>query len=316
MTRFVKGNAPPPNTVANAPELQPGDDKGTVAARSPSVAGRKATERRDVLPPAARAKLIRLEGEASDARDAANSAAKRMGELRKALTYSANPPPNAAALDVELTRLDKQRSAQDRRHRELAALTTNISDWLRSLRNVVLEPVRPVPVTLTKNVSLPDMITSVQDDIGVVQSQLYAIEHAPPPVAELKQSAREYVAGLAQRGRPRVSADGKGLRVHFSDPEAFGVSNKSSLPFLAWLHQDAMVAALVREIDGMRPHPGALTGEQKTQRMAAARQKLEALERTEEQLITLAQEQGFAVLRRADASPAAVLGVTVTRPAA
>jgi len=324
--RIVKGNAPPPNTVANAPELQPGDDiphdaendnKGTVAARP-----QRQAPPRDVLPPAARAKLLALQGQAEDARDAANSAARRMFELRKGLAYGEEDPEHLRTIDMELTRLDRQRSAQDHKHRELAALTTNINDWLRSLRNATLEVVRPPPVKLEKGVPLLEAIKHVQTDITAEQAMLQSISNTPPPKDELKRQAREYVQGLAQRGRPRITVRGQsniygkeGLQFQFQDPLSHGGGGRSSLPYIAWLHEPAFVAALEKEIDLLALPPG-MPAEKKEKELAAINASLLQLERHEERLVTLAEEQGMDVLRRPDADPRAVLSITVARPAA
>src|SRR4051794_26911554 len=115
MSRIMQGNA---HVVPPAERWQPGDEIPVDDGNRPVAPAKP--QRRDVLPLAARAKLIALQGAADDAGDATNSAPRRMGELRKGLNYSENPDPNSAAIELELMRLDKVRSAQDKRHRELA----------------------------------------------------------------------------------------------------------------------------------------------------------------------------------------------------
>jgi hypothetical protein len=271
---------------------------------------------RTLLPPAARTKLTIIQGETVDARDAAASASRRMAELRKSLEYSQDQRlPNAGAINAEIIRLDKVRKAADTRHAELAGLAANLNDWLQSLPpHAVLESVRTPSLKLEKNISLSDLVASTRDEIHEHQSAVRTVQAAPPPVADLKQAARDYVQALAQRGRPRVTAGAEGLQVSFDDPSSFAVSRKSSLPFLAWLHTDAMVAALEREIDALPQHPDALTPAQKTRRLSELRDRLDVLERREEGLVELAQERGIDLLRRPQADPAAVLGLRLVKP--
>jgi hypothetical protein len=81
---------------------------------------------------------------------------------------------------------------------------------------------------------------------------------------------------------------------------------------LCWMQPAAMVAALEREIDAMPAPELALTAKEKEKRLAQLKADLDALERLEETLIEQAARDGLEILRRADASPAAVLGVAVT----
>jgi hypothetical protein len=298
----------PQQAGANAPKAH--------AANAPKPSAPPQPQKSDVLPFVARGKLVRIEGEANDARHAAASAIRRMAELQQGRNYwQDQTPPNEEALGIELKRLSRVRMLQNERHRVLAGLVANLQAWVLALpRGVVLEPARLPPTELEKDVALSAAIEHVRASIAATRSGLLAVRNAPPPLDELKSHAKQYVHGLAQRGRPRVAADGEGLRIRFDDPTAFAASTKSALPLLAWLHQDAMIAALEREVDRLVPHSHALTAEQKDRQVAELRTQLESLERREEQLVTWAQEQGLDVLRRVDASPLAVLGIAIAGP--
>jgi hypothetical protein len=78
----------------------------------------------------------------------------------------------------------------------------------------------------------------------------------------------------------------------------------------AWLQPDAMLARLVADIDALPEPKLSMTEKEREEKLAEVRDELDALERNEEALITRAHEMdGVEILRRADASPLAVLSV-------
>ena len=79
---------------------------------------------------------------------------------------------------------------------------------------------------------------------------------------------------------------------------------------MAWLHRDAMLAALDREVDALGIE-GGLSDAERGRRTAELRERLSSLERAEEGAIVAAAEAGQDIPRRADASPLAVLGVRI-----
>ena len=84
-----------------------------------------------------------------------------------------------------------------------------------------------------------------------------------------------------------------------------------------WLHRDALIAALDREIASEADDPAALTHEARQQREAEVMGDLLAVERDEAALVWQAQSQSLPVEHRADISPLALLGLRlITAPRA
>ena len=80
-----------------------------------------------------------------------------------------------------------------------------------------------------------------------------------------------------------------------------------AIAVMAWCDPSTFLAAIEREIDALPEMRDAIR-DARTAELAA---NLDVLERQEESLVVAAEGQGLSVARREDASPAAVLGVTV-----
>jgi hypothetical protein len=138
------------------------------------------------------------------------------------------------------------------------------------------------------------------------------------------------VEALAMQGAPSVSLliehDGKiawqtqqmQSTVYNAQPRAVAFTEvPDAVALVAWLHRDALIAALDREISTESDDPASLSHE--------ARQKAEAeilgdvleQDRIETEMVFAAQSQGLPVEHRPDISPLALLGVRlVTTPRA
>ena len=80
---------------------------------------------------------------------------------------------------------------------------------------------------------------------------------------------------------------------------------------MAWLHPEAMAKRLEAEVDALPEPKLALSTDEKKKRAVELTAQIDKLERTEEALIEVALSQGLDVIRRSNASPAAVLRVVV-----
>ena len=86
---------------------------------------------------------------------------------------------------------------------------------------------------------------------------------------------------------------------------------------VAWLHKDALIAALDREIASEADDKAALTHEAREKAEAEVMGDLLAVERDEAALVWQAQAQNLPVEHRGDCSPLAILQVRlVTAPRA
>lgn len=282
--------------------------RGTPPAAAPRSPPRPVANN-DPLPAPSRAKFIALQGAATDARDAAASASARHNDLRQQLSYK---PEDAPGIEIEMGRLHAVRDLQNRRHSELASLCASIRHWLQTLpHGAALELAKPVDAKLLKGETLAQAIGRVRDEITSTRQHLRTIQQAPLPKADLKAEARVYVAGLAAAGRPHISGNRSSLSVVFGDDKSWGPMDiKSVMQMMAWLHGKEMIAALEKEIDALPEPPLALSAKEKDERLHELTATLDTQERAEEALIEQAIGAGTDVLRRTDASPLAVLGIS------
>ncbi|MDO9411979.1 MAG: hypothetical protein Q7T81_05320 [Pseudolabrys sp.] len=265
------------------------------------------------LPAEASAKLNAVKGGASDARDASASAQRRLIDLRKSLEYEGKTPQDAPNIEHEIARLQAVKERQNQRQVEFAALGAQIDRWLQSLsRNVSLVMAKAVIAEPLKNETLAGAISRTRDEITAAQQHLRAVMTAPLPKGDLKAKARAHARELERQGKPIVSIERNGeVKFEFADPQSFGTSTARTVAILAWLHPEAMAKRLEAEIEALPEPKLALSANEKEKRAGELTAQLDKLERTEEALIEVALSQGLDVIRRSNASPAAVLGVVV-----
>jgi hypothetical protein len=257
------------------------------------------------LPPAAAERLADLESERDQALDAAQSCAQRL---------NSNPDRDGKWV----LRMQGYRAKMSARHGELAGLVTGITQWLKTLRgDVVLEMAPPVSVQRNGSVSWQQTINTLRGEIDRLQRDLLEARNAPPPKSEIKKLARKWVEDTANKARPRIWIDNRGLQVDFLNPQTAdaGMAFRDAVNTMMWLSPVTFITALESEID-MLPEPSlALTADEKAQRIDELTQRLDQLERQEEAMIDLAGADGVEVVRRPDAAPSAVLGVVVVTKA-
>ena len=177
--------------------------------------------------------------------------------------------------------------------------------WLDRLpEGTVLEPVQ----VKTDGRDLEE----VRARIKTAEAELKALRAAPMPSADIEDRVRAYVQSIA---RPTISGVGSGERLKVIWPGAGWDSSgprehrADVLPLMALLHGDAMVAALMREVERMADDP--LPRAERNRRVNALEAELAELAYVEEALIAAAIASGEDVHRNPDAPPQAVLGVRV-----
>ena len=90
-----------------------------------------------------------------------------------------------------------------------------------------------------------------------------------------------------------------------------------TVALVAWLHKDALIAALDREIASEADDKAALSHEAREKAVAETQADLLAVERDESWFVWQAQSQGLPVEHRPDIAPLALLNVRlVTTPRA
>lgn len=261
------------------------------------------------LPKKAAAKWSRLLRIEADAQALTNSCLREISEANRLLDNAPHGPraPSLRAVIIE----GRARLVElQQRHREAAALNTHLLRWLERNRSVELEDLPVARPRLLKGETAVDAITRVRDRIAALRSEHTATEGAMLPIADLKALVRSHVQTLADRARPKITAESDKVEVTFRS-KGEGWSNKPDLEgLLAWLDPAAFEARLCEELAGTPSTSIRLSREEKSAALSKLRVDMDALEREEEALIEMATDtNGVTIERRASASPAAILGV-------
>jgi hypothetical protein len=212
---------------------------------------------------------------------------------------------------TERVRASQERHAQ--RHNEIHALCSRIRQFLNSLPpNVDLVPAPPVTAKPRQGETLAQAVDRTRDEIMAAQNHLSVVKAAPLPKADAKKLAAVYVQQLAARGCPSVAVDRDQLKVAFTAPNADTLAHHLDIAALmAWLYPSQMTQAFEREIDALGETAQPMPAAERERRASELAANLEQLERQEETLIEMAASEGVDIMRRADADPRAVLGVSI-----
>jgi hypothetical protein len=204
-----------------------------------------------------------------------------------------------------------------------SALPSRIVAWIRTL-----QPEAPLQL-YTGRIKPPEgepkqAVTVLRARLKAIEGERSAVESAAYPSSVAKATMRRHIETLASRGAPDV------LRVielnlppHFATaPLQDAAGNPIPLQkytdgaaVLCWAFKDELIARLGAEIDELSNDAEALDDQQRATRDAALVAETLELERQEEAVIELAEQQAIEIIRRADASPLAVLGLTLGRTA-
>jgi hypothetical protein len=210
-------------------------------------------------------------------------------------------------------RLTQERDRHNHRQTQLHQLLSKVQQWLMELRGVSLEPAPPVNVALQPNELLSTAIANVRNEIQALHQHLAAVKVAPLPIEDQEKLAEAYVVKSILAARPTVAVVGDKLRVTFRD-SVVG-STDDVLALLCWCCPEQVWKALMRQIKDQPVRADAMSAEERSRRVAELTVQLDELEHYEEALVQRAAGDGLEVLRRPDAAPAAVLGVTVVAKA-
>jgi hypothetical protein len=147
-------------------------------------------------------------------------------------------------------------------------------------------------------------LEEVRAKLEAAKAELAALRAVPTPAPDIRQRIEDYVRGVS---RPTITGMGNGERLKVIWPGAGWdtrgpIEDRADvLPLMALLHGDAMVAALMREVEANVPIKERAT------RIAALTDEIEQLAYIEEALIA----RGEDVQRSPNALPEAVLQVRV-----
>jgi hypothetical protein len=264
------------------------------------------------LPNQARAKWAGLLDAEDEAAALVSASVRRIGELQKAIDMNPNGD-NVANHEYELTRLRAKQGEQQSRHQARAFLNASIKTFLQGLpADAALEPCKPIKPKLEKGETPAIAVDRLRQRIAVIRQELTRTQQAPPPIAEVKAKALEYVKALQARGRPRIISTADKFEVSFLDPQSYSTTPDMNA-ILAWLDPIALAKKLDEEIDNWPKPELALSAKAKRDRLAMLSMELFEVEREEEAHISKSEIEGPAVPRRPNSDPRAILCVIVGR---
>ena len=174
---------------------------------------------------------------------------------------------------------------------------------------------------------LLDAIENRRRRVRELKADQHRIRSAPFPSGHAKQRMRAQIDALAMQGAPSVSRlvelDGKiefqtarlTSEVHAERRSLAFTEVPDAVALTCWLHKDALIAALDREISSESDDPNSLGHEAREKAEAEAMSDLLSTERNICSLIWRGQAEGLPV--SADISPLAILQVLlITLPRA
>jgi len=204
--------------------------------------------------------------------------------------------------------------------------------WLKTGRpgDVVLQDWDGPEPTLKGKETLPEAIERLRRRGRELRADAHRILSAPYPSTFCKQLMRAEIDELAMRGEPSMAllvehgrrevawAMQRLTSEVYAEQRALAFSEQPDvLGLICWLHKDALIAALDREIDAESDDKVALSHEARQKAEAEMMGDLLAVERDECALVWQAQAQGLPVEHRSDINPLALLGIVlVTAPRA
>ena len=237
---------------------------------------------------------------------------------------------NIQRATTTISALEPQVAARRAQQAAIAGLHRRCADYLETVaRMPLVEHAGRVDLPLKTGGDVSAALQVVRQRIGQLKAEFKKIDNAPYPAAQAKVAARAHIEALAERGRPAIDhlvADGEGeikfptattraLYLGPTNPEQLTLESPDALAVLAWVHKDALIAAVDKEIAEVADDAQALDGQARAKRIAAASADLLEAERQEAGLIEYASaERGIELAHRADIDPRAALGLAATMP--
>ncbi|ARN81833.1 hypothetical protein [Methylocystis bryophila] len=222
-----------------------------------------------------------------------------------------------ARLAAEVAPVAERRAEAWKKHEPEVALFARTRDYVRDQAQDLAPFDAPPAPPLAPGESHADAIDAARAEVFAIRGKLQDIDFAPYPSDWCKQRARAQIDALAERGRVNVSPS-----VDTGAPAIFpGLSFREvdkeipdGLALVAWLHRDALIARVEREIDENSDDRSALDPGQRKSLRAELEAALLAAERIEEAAIVAAEAAGVLIVRRADADIRSFLEISGPAP--
>lgn len=267
-----------------------------------------------MLPAKAQSKFTRLLDAEQTAQDLVGATMRRLSDATRAMSTA--PESVHPKIEADIARYEDNLHLAQARHRGLADLNARLRYFLQEeLGNVALEDASTKQPKLEKGETLGTAVKRIRLRIEALTSERGRVAGCGLPFAEIKKQAAEYVAELAERGRPKLLfGHGRKFNVNFTATveTAFATKQDVGAP-LAWLDASAFLRRLIEEIEAQPRPPLTLSAKDRTDKLAALDAELLVLEFEEEACIEASEVEGPILHRRNDADPRAILGLVVNR---
>jgi hypothetical protein len=157
-------------------------------------------------------------------------------------------------------------------------------------------------------------LADVRATLAKVRQMLGQLRSAAPAADEMAAAIKAYVERLAAQYRPRLTLTaGAGPLADFAYVNV--ASPLGPFGVMCWLDPGAVERRLTADFAALFGSTGGVPADKRAELERWGAEALDTLERMEESLIEAALEAGQDAPRRHDASPAAILGVTVANMA-
>lgn len=232
-----------------------------------------------------------------------------------------------AAAKVEIARLQQIRDSRSEVAQAAGHTASAVEGWMLSKMGDHTFEIVEVDVELKKGETAAQTLDRVQRRGRELQAELHRVRSAPRHSAWAKAKMREQISALAERGRPyvagliehgdevRFAEASKSARVSADKPALAQWVEPDAMATLAWLHRDALIAALDREIEAEADDESALTDEERAKQEATLLADILHNERVEAELVWRTADDGAPLAFRDGISAEAVLGIAaVAKP--
>jgi hypothetical protein len=261
------------------------------------------------------------------------AAADAQGRIAAMIDKRRSLENDAQIIEAEMKRREPDQRAEH--DKALTAIAKEISEWNDEMkrrqerlvndcavRNHCAEFIRLVPLNAELvDVSLPIIgaevgeLQGIRAEIVAVKREAVELASAPSASAELKAMVRDYVERMASRHTPRIRVAGGGMYVDWQSVDVLGVP-EAPFGVFCYLAPKLAMERLTADVLELSGYAAGVPEAERQRCDAALQRKLSDLEMREEQMVEELLSSGVDVVRRHDASPAAILGVVVRRGAA
>jgi hypothetical protein len=211
----------------------------------------------------------------------------------------------AEDLKLELDALEAEAIRRLDRHRDAMAVYNHCLEYARLL------PYRAELVDIAAP-KAEGSLADVRATFAKLKGMLAQLRSAAPAADEMAAAIKQYVERTGAQYRPRLTLTGAGPLADFAYVDM--ASPLGPFGMACWLMPDVVEKRLTADFATLFG-TGGVTADKRAELEGMAAAALDALERQEEGMIMEALEAGQDAPRRHDASPAAVLGVTVANVA-